>query len=507
MQKRNDFPVLVKQYDMTTGDSIGARVFASQYQTTVDWNPVIELPAVMRNMFNLTPSVSLQNVDSRPFWVQSEQTGGRFVHQTKRPTFGVSAAPTIYGLFPGFGPFARFRHSMNPTISFAYAPAASIDTSYLAAFGDTRAHYVGGLRQESITIGLTQAIEAKIKPRAGADSSARAGLHGLAAPVPGALGTSDAVNGGATENGGTTLKILSLDLTSASYDVVRASTFHRASAGFTTSSFGYTIRSDLLPGFNLNVGYSLFQGDPMSDTAVFKPYRENVAASLNFNDHENPLMVLTRLFGRAVPEAQPAPTPADQSASPSDQQAEQRYASIPVAGSRAGGSRFLVPPSQGWSASFTFSSSRPRPPVGAGVIDFDPQAHCKLLAAANPLLLAPCLAQQAENPSSQLPAPSLTNGGPAYRIPPQSSLGSNISFQLTPKWTALWQTSYDFSHRQFASQVVSLQRDMHDFRAIFGFTQAPNGNFAFNFSIGLKADPDLKFDYNKSTVRSNGSIF
>ena len=47
----------------------------------------------------------------------------------------------------------------------------------------------------------------------------------------------------------------------------------------------------------------------------------------------------------------------------------------------------------------------------------------------------------------------------------------------------------------------SLQRDMHDWRAVFAFTQAANGNFAFNFFIALKAEPDLKFDYNRNTYR------
>ena len=49
---------------------------------------------------------------------------------------------------------------------------------------------------------------------------------------------------------------------------------------------------------------------------------------------------------------------------------------------------------------------------------------------------------------------------------------------------------------------MQLQRELHDWRAIFGFTQSTNGNFAFNFTIALKAEPDIKFDYNRATVRS-----
>mgnify|MGYP006197812363 CR=1 FL=1 len=58
---------------------------------------------------------------------------------------------------------------------------------------------------------------------------------------------------------------------------------------------------------------------------------------------------------------------------------------------------------------------------------------------------------------------------------------------------------YDIEDEQFASHVVSLQRDMHDWRATFAFTQAANGNFAFYFSIYLTDLPDLKFDYNRSS--------
>ena len=42
---------------------------------------------------------------------------------------------------------------------------------------------------------------------------------------------------------------------------------------------------------------------------------------------------------------------------------------------------------------------------------------------------------------------------------------------------------------------------------MFGFSQSPNGNFAFNFTIALKAEPDLKFDYNRTTVRSGVTPF
>ena len=87
-----------------------------------------------------------------------------------------------------------------------------------------------------------------------------------------------------------------------------------------------------------------------------------------------------------------------------------------------------------------------------------------------------------------------------------TNLGGDFRFGLTENWAVSWSTQYDFVRHQFAQHIVTLQRDLHDWRAVFAFTQSPNGNFAFNFFIALKAEPDLKFDYNKATVRS-GSGF
>jgi hypothetical protein len=100
------------------------------------------------------------------------------------------------------------------------------------------------------------------------------------------------------------------------------------------------------------------------------------------------------------------------------------------------------------------------------------------------------------------PVLSPTAGGTLFSFPPTMSLNSNISFNLTQKWATQWTTTYDLVRHEFASQNMSLQRDLHDWRALFGFTRSPNGNFAFNFTIALKAEPDLKFDYNRTTVRS-----
>ena len=49
-------------------------------------------------------------------------------------------------------------------------------------------------------------------------------------------------------------------------------------------------------------------------------------------------------------------------------------------------------------------------------------------------------------------------------------------------------------------QVVRLERDLHKWRARFEFIRNPNGNFAFYFSIFLTSLPDIKIDYDQSTI-------
>ena len=481
-QQRNNFAQQFPIYDVKTGDIIDTRVFAATYRTDIDWTPDFSLPPLARNRFNLTPSLSLQNVDPGPFWVASERSAGQFVHQSKRFTAGLSASPTLFGLFRGFGPFQRIRHQISPTIGYTFAPAADVSDEYLRALGRTRKGYLGSLMQNAITFGLTQNFEAKLRSR------------------------SNDTTAGAEE--GKVIRLLTLNMTPISYDFVRANspTVHSRLAGFTSETWGYTMNSELLPGFDFSSTYSLFQGSALSDTAKFSPYLTSIAASFNMSRTQNPLLVLARLFGLAAPPA-PNPGPSGIPPGPDDAQARAIAAQQSVAGNTRVGDRFVIPPTDGWRATFSFSRSSPRPPVGTNVIEYDPRARCEQNFGAGTLLFDACLAQQRIQPTTDTPVTSQTAGGPAYHIPAQTSLNANINFNLTNKWTASWQTNYDFERHEFASQIVSLQRDIHDWRAMFGFSQSPNGNFAFNFAIALKAEPDLKFDYNRTTVRSGVSPF
>lgn len=447
------------------------RVFGRTFSTQLDWNTGFSLPTLLQSTLKLSPGISLQNVDGHAFFVRTEQTGGRYVHQSKRPSYSLSASPTFFGLFPGIFGVSRFRHSVSPQITYSYAPAKSVSREYLAALNINPRDYLGSFAANQVTLNVSQVIEAKMKSK-------------------------DTVN--AEE--GRKVKLLAIGMSPLSYDFERKrKTGH---SGFTQDAFGYTLNSDLLPGFNLGVNYSLFQGNPNSDSSKFKPFRTDVNASFSFNGNSGVFGAIARIFGRAVPNTSPQTERLGQNA---DDALDQRVASIPVAGGSNRSNLYSVPSTQAWQGSFTFTSSRQRPPTGNGVIVFqDPKTLCQGFLPASPLSYDLCILQQSQNPTNAAPITGITAGAPFVRVPSRENLTSSMSFHLTPKWSGGWQTTYDFQTQRFASHAVTLQRELHDWRSIFAFTRTPTGNFSFNFFIALNAQPDIKFNYDKSTYRETG---
>ena len=478
-----DFPEPVVIIDVNDTSSRTTRVFERRFTTDVNWTTGISLPPLLQGTWNVVPNVSIQNVDPGfGFLVRSERTGGEFIAQSKRLVYGVSASPTVYGLLPGFAAFSRLRHSIRPALSYTFAPAATVSDEFLAAVGRTRVGYLGSLAQNNVSLGLSQTLEARL--RSVTDTA---------------------------QSGGEKLTLLSLNLTPLSYDFERAREVGRRAAaegrpdpgfvsGFTTQSMSLTARSDLLPGMDLSLRYSLFEGSTLSDTARFAPYREGISASFSINRTTNPFVVFSRIFGKAVPPSDPATrtdTPEE------EEQYARAVANMPIPGSQTRALPIVPGAGRGgWNATFNFSSSRQRPPVGVAAIEIDPAAACESLLA-NPVQYDLCVREQ-RRLLAEIDTDTLyrtTIGGPVFRSPPMTTLQTAFSFNPTERWTAQWQTTYDFVEKSFASHIVQLQRDLHDWRAIFSFTQAPNGNFAFNFFISLKAQPDLKFDYHRQNYR------
>ena len=472
-----NYPYKQNIIDPLTGQVTDVRVFTRTFSTQIDWTPEIQLPQIAQNRLKLTPSFGMSNAMGGPFWVRSQLTGGRFVHQSKRPTFGLSAAPSLYGFFPGFGPFTRIRHAINPTINYSFAPAYTPDTAFLRATGNATSSVLG-LRQSQITLGLNTNFEAKVR-------SPNADTAGVG-----------------VQPGGEKITLLSLNFTGMSYDFERARVTHNALRGLNTDSWGYSLSSDLLPGFSFTSNYSLFSGSLNSDTAKFSPVLTGINASFQWNQTQNPLVVFRRLFGTAATRTETTPTN-EQQPTAGEQQYMQQLAQAPVAGSNSRGAEYIPTAQQGFSTSLSFSMSKPRKPTGSNVIVTDQFAQCDQFRLDQPLVYEACRQSILANPTqAAVTQPAINGGGPAFYTPASMNMNGSLNFQLTPKWSAQWTTSYDFTRHEFAEQMVSLVRDLHDWRAVFAFTNSPNGNSAFNFFISLKAEPELRLPYRKSTIRT-----
>ena len=468
----NDFPytkIVVDPADSSKKQSI---TFERDFATTLDWTTGITLPSFFQGTWKLSPSVSFQNVDPKPFFYRSQFSNGKFAQQKKRVVWSLSSAPTLFGLFPGFGPVERFRHSIAPTFSYSYAAKSSVSDDYLRATNQTRQGYIGAFAQNLVSLSLSTNLEGKL--RAESDS------------VP--------------DEAKRKIKLVSLSFTPLEYDFQRAKETGRS--GFVTERFGYTVRSDLLPGFDFGVDYSLFRGSPRtSDTAEFSPYREAIRGSLSLNRESGIVAAIARFFGYDLRgQVQNTPTAA---AATRDSAAVRSIASQKIAGSVNTANRmneqFMTGTGGGWQVDLTYSSQRFRPVEGA--IEVDPQAQCAYLQNVDPFAYDQCIQKYTTAPGVQDPFAPTTGGGQIYQSPPTQNVQASTRFNITPKWAMQWSTNYDFVAQEFGMHTVSLRRELHDWDAIFAFTQSPNGNFAFNFFIALRAQPELKFNYDRRSYR------
>ncbi len=474
----DDFPSIRTIVDPNDPTQKIDRVYARTFLSTADYGLSIGLPSFFKGTWNLGPVVSLSNPVQAGSFVRSERTNGEWVSQAKRVNYGAGVSPTFFRLLPGFGFSERIRHSVSPTLSWSYSPAIDVNDAYLRALGEDPARFIGGIAQNRLSLSMATNLEAKLRG-APSDTTAQGDPNSRK------------------------IRLASLQFTPLAYDFELKKKTGRT--GLATDRLGYTFRSDLLPGFDLGVDYSLFQGSVQSDTAVFKPYREAVRFGFSVDQNSGIVRAVSRLFGVTPPP--PVRGAGSGQGGSRDAMGGGLVSSMApgqqgiggITGTRGRGAVQEINTSAGFTAGFTVSQQRQRPPVGGRVVEYDPRAICAdLIGMAG---YDYCIVQaERQRPTDPNPT-SGTSGGTIFRVPPTTSVGVRTTFNLTPKWGAAWSTTYDVERSQFASQVVTLQRELHDWRAVFGFTQAPNGNVAFTFFISLKAQPEIKLDYDRQTYR------
>ncbi len=300
-----------QEFDLP-GDSTGGLrkvLYGETFETRVDWNTSINLPSFFSSTWKLQPSVGILNTTGAgPFMIRNQFTGGQFVRQGKRPAFSLSASPTFFGFFPGFGPLSRIRHSISPQISYQYAPGVQVPEAFAHAIDPSgRLNNSRTDPQQTISIGFSQNFEAKLKPPAGDTAS---------------------------EKEPRKIRLLSISTSGIGYNFEQAKLPHHT--GWQTPSLTNTFLSDLLPSFQLSISHDLWKGQVGTDTAKFEPFLQSISAS--FTVTPATLQGLGRLFGlRPHAVAPPAPDTTATRGSPSDDFRRYQGSSRAQYGPRPGG--------------------------------------------------------------------------------------------------------------------------------------------------------------------------
>jgi hypothetical protein len=467
----NDYPELRTIIDPVDTSKKSVRVYEKTWLSQLDFDLGINLPQFFGGTWNLVPSITMSNVASGAFMVRTERTGSKWVAQGKRFNYGLGVSPTFFGMLPGIGSVERIRHSVQTSLSYSYSPAEDVSADYLQALGQTKTGFLGDFAQNRLTLGIQQVFEARMK--SASDSAAPETARKI--------------------------KLLSLGFSPLTWDFERA---RHSGSGFATDRFDMTMRSDLLPGFDAGVTYSLFSGNIQSDSAKFSPYLESIRAGFNLGAGSGIGGLFGRLFGGPNTGAQ-SDTTISQAPSQAPVRGPEGGSVMGTAGrSIRGAAMDNAQQIRGFEAQISFSLSQQRPPTGTGVVDYDPAFVCEPYRNLNPLQYDACVRNALATPPADVNSTQTTAGGTFFRVPPQMNMQARTGFNLTPKWAATWSTNYDFQRSEFGLQAVTLSREMHDWRAVFGFTQAPNGAFTFTFFVALKSEPDIKFDYNRATYGS-----
>ena len=324
---RQEFDIL----DSTALGGVRRVVYYQTFSTTIDWQTGINLPSLFTGTWKLQPGIAIINQTSQgSFRIRNQFTGGQWVQQGKRLQFSAGLSPTFFGFFPGIGPIARIRHSLSPIVSYAYAPGSQVSDEFAHAVDPTGRNFrARSDPQQTISLGLSQNFEAKLKPPPG-DTTGHAERK---------------------------IRLLSISTSSLSYNFEQAKQPHHT--GWQTQTLNNTLASDLLPGFSFSVTHDLWNGQVGTDTARFDPFLTNIQASFTITPATiRGIAGLLGLGGKAPSNAPPAaPAPPGPEGQPG----------VPLAGAAFGQKGFAGPGQlgggggSGFNLSVSYTGTRTRP--------------------------------------------------------------------------------------------------------------------------------------------------
>lgn len=425
-------------YDPTAPDTVvpDSITFERAVDQTMAWRAGMNFTQRLIENTTLSPSVTI----SGGLRMRTDLPDSLGVHgQVEEPTrvnFGTSLRTNIYGFWPGIGPYSRIRHRLEPSLSYTYSPEPKVTDLQRRAFG-TR--YDGLRETNSLQLTLSQTFEAKpIVEDDEPDSASADTVSGAFGEVP-----------PRRKRQVSPITLLSVSSSALLYDFVRA---REGEYGLTTTQMTHNIHSDLVPGLRLNVGHDLWDESNPSDRGTsttngarrFSPRLRSLSANFSLSSDSWPFRLFSGGGGEPQEQQHEGGTGTGADEPSPDDQADLGRSVIPgrpdhrqtaPMGGQAVGT---------WRGNFSYSLTKP-PAGGRGT----------------------------EN----------------------QFLRFDLSFQPTEKWSVNWSSSYSITAGEFADHILTLNRDLHRWRATFYFSKTQFGSFTFRLNVQLLDNPDIKVDY------------
>ncbi len=442
-------------------------VFRDMGESEIAWSSSLSYQQNFLGSSTFTPSVSVENRFARSDTVPEAMDN--FISSPTRVSFGASVRTDVYGFYDGFRDYEAIRHKLTPNFRYSYAPEVTPTELQERVFGAR-----GSRVRNEFTVGLNQTFEARMRPSED-DPVEEAPVEEAPDAVEGALPEVDAVPGTdfdeeedeepglpplTTSASGAAgdperrprsevVRLLSLQTSAITYDLVEADSLGYFMAGFRTTRLSNQISSDFLRGLSLSVEHDLFEPPAAEgERRSFSPHLSQMNFSFDLSDRSSIVRFLYDRLGIDPREDDEEPEELEDEEDPFESRdgpdtsrmlpGERRSTGLGVSGSEGG-----------WNARISYSLRRPR-------------------GIRTPGAASPSTAQMIQG---------------------------NLSFRPSQNWNVSWRTSYDVEENRFLDHMVQFRRDLHRWEANLGFRQTAVGNWSFVFEVSLIDNRDLRFDH------------